>query len=141
MTLAGQSYQSFTLPGAVYPSGALRIVLLVARLGDLLPGSPAQTRVETLGHVGERIYREELHSPDVAATLAHMESSAAFQHAVAAARRAATTRGDRGLLRTAHPRRARTGHDRRSKLLIDEGGPYVLAPVHGDAAQRRPRRR
>ena len=29
LMLAGQSFQSFTLTGAVYPSGALQIVLLV----------------------------------------------------------------------------------------------------------------
>ena len=90
LTLAGQSYQTFTLAGAVYPSGALRIVLLAPTATISCPGSLAQARVETLGHVGERIYQEELHSPDVAATLRSMESSTAFQRAVAAGSVAAT---------------------------------------------------
>jgi hypothetical protein len=130
LTLAGQSYQSFTLPGAVYPSGPLRIVLLTPSSTISCPGSPAQTRVETLGHVGERIYQEELHSPDVKATLHHMESSTAFQHAVAA--------GDATATRAAiidffgqHIHVVRVRVTVGSKLLIDEGGPYVLAPVHG----------
>lgn len=130
LTLAGESYQSFTLPGAIYPSGALRIVLLVPTSGISCPGSPAQTRVETLGHVGERIYQEELHSPDVTATLHHMESSTVFQHAVAA--------GDATATRAAiidffgqHIHVVRVRVTIGSKLLIDEGGPFVLAPVHG----------
>jgi hypothetical protein len=135
LTLAGQSYQSFTLPGAVYPSGPLRIVLLVPISEISCPGSPAQTRVETLGHVGERIYQEELHSPAVTATLRHIESSTSFQRAVAA--------GDAAAARTAiigffgqhiHVVRVRVTIDRSGigqRLLIDEGGPFALAPVHG----------
>jgi hypothetical protein len=135
LTLAGQSYQSFTLPGAIYPSGALRIVLLVPSSAISCPGSPAQTRVETLGHVGEHIYQEELHSPDVAATLRHIESSVSFQRAVAADNAAAA--------RTAivdffgqhiHVVRVRVTIDRSGigqQLLIDLGGPFVLAPVRG----------
>jgi hypothetical protein len=130
LTLAGQSYQSFTLPGAVYPSGPLRIVLLVPTSEISCPGSPAQTRVETLGHVGERIYQEELHSPDVTATLHHIESSTSFQRAVAA--------GDAAGARTAiigffgqHIHVVRVRVTIGSRLLIDEGGPFVLAPVHG----------
>jgi hypothetical protein len=135
LTLAGESYQSFTLPGAVYPSGPLRIVLLMPTSEISCPGSPAQTRVETLGHVGERIYQEELHSADVTATLRHIESSTSFQRAVAA--------GDATAARTAiigffgqhiHVVRVRVMIDRSGigqRLLIDEGGPFVLAPVHG----------
>ena len=84
VTLAGQSFQTSTLTGAVYPSGTLHIVLLAPTAGISCPGSPAQTRVETLGHVGEHIYQEELHSPAVAETVRHIENSSAFQHAVAA---------------------------------------------------------
>lgn len=131
LTLAGQSYQSFTLSGgAVYPSGPLRIVLLVPTSEISCPGSPAQTRVETLGHVGERIYQEELHSPDVTATLHHMESSTVFQHAVAAADATATRAAIIDFFgQHIHVVRVRVTIG--SKLLIDEGGPFVLAPVHG----------
>jgi hypothetical protein len=130
LSVAGQSYQSFTLTGAVYPSGPLRIVLLTPSSTISCPGSMAQARVETLGHVGERIYQEELHSPDVSATLHHMESSTVFQHAVAA--------GDASATRAAiidffgqHIHVVRVRVTIGSKLLIDEGGPFVLAPVHG----------
>ena len=90
VTIAGQSFQATTLTGAAYPSGALRIVLLSPAASISCPGSAAQTRVETLGHVGERIYQEELHSPAVSATVRHIERSSTFQHAVAAHDAAAT---------------------------------------------------
>jgi hypothetical protein len=130
LTLAGQSYQSFTLPGAVYPSGPLRIVLLVLSSTISCPGSPAQARVETLGHVGERIYREELHSPEVIATLRHIESSTSFQRAVAAANVTATRAAIVSFFEQ-HIHVVRVRVTIGSRLLIDEGGPFVLAPVHG----------
>jgi len=133
--LAGQSYQSFTLPGAVYPTGPLQIVLLVPSATISCPGSLAQARVETLGHVGERIYQEELHSPDVTATLRSMESSTAFQHAVAAGSVVATHAAIDGFFKAhIHVVRVRVTIDRSGigqRLLIDDGGPFVLAPVHG----------
>jgi hypothetical protein len=130
LTLAGESYQRFTLPGAVYPAGALRIVLLVPTSTISCPGPLAQARVETLGHVGERIYQEELHSPDVAATLRSMESSTTFQRAVAAGSVSATRAAILGFF-AAHIHVVRVRVTIGGRLLIDEGGPYALAPVHG----------
>ncbi len=130
LTLAGQSYQTFTLAGAVYPAGALRIVLLAPTAAISCPGPLAQAHVETLGHVGERIYQEELHSPDVAATLRSMESSTAFQRAVAAGSVAATRTAIIDFF-AAHIHVVRVRVTIGSRLLIDEGGPFVLAPVHG----------
>ncbi|HEY3864681.1 MAG TPA: hypothetical protein VGL54_01175 [Solirubrobacteraceae bacterium] len=130
LTLAGRSYQTFTLAGAVYPSGPLRIVLLVPSSSISCPGALAQARVETLGHVGERIYQEELHSPDVAATLRSMESSTVFQRAVAAGSVAATRAAILGFF-AAHIHVVRVRVTIGGRLLIDEGGPYALAPVHG----------
>jgi hypothetical protein len=130
VTIAGQSFQTFTLTGAVYPSGALRIVLLVPAAKIACPGSSAQTRVETLGHVGELVYQEELHSPDVAATVRHIESSPAFQRAVAAHDAAATRAAIVEFFRQ-HIHVVRVRVSTGSGLLVDVGGPYVLAPVQG----------
>ena len=130
LTVAGQSYQSFTLTGAVYPSGPLRVVLLVPSTAIACPGSEAQTRVETLGHVGERIYQEELHSPDVSATLRHIERSTNFQRAIAAGDAEATRAAIIGFFEQ-HIHVVRVRVTVGSHLLVDEGGPYVLAPVHG----------
>ena len=130
VTFAGQSFQTTTLPGAVYPTGALHIVLLVGTASLSCPGAAAQTRVETLGHVGERIYQEELHSPTVSATLRHIEHASTFQRAVAAHDAAGTRAAIVGFFgEHIHVVRVRVttgGH-----LLEDLGGPYVLAPVHG----------
>jgi hypothetical protein len=130
LTLAGESYETFTLAGAVYPAGALRIVLLAPTSTISCPGPLGQVRVETLGHVGERIYQEELNSPDVAATLRSMESSTAFQHAVAAGSVTATRAAILGFF-AAHIHVVRVRVTVGGRLLIDEGGPYALAPVHG----------
>lgn len=130
LTVAGQSYQSFALSGAVYPSGELHIVLLVPAATIACPGSPAQTRVEALGHVGERVYQEELHSPNVTATLRHVENSAAFQSAVAAADASATRAAIVGFFEQ-HIHVVRVRVTTGSHLLVDVGGPYVLAPVQG----------
>jgi hypothetical protein len=129
-TIAGRDYETFSLTGAVYPSGPLRIVLLVPAATIACPGTTAQTRVETLGHVGELVYQEELHSPDVTATLRRLERSTAFQRAVASANVAATRAAIIGFF-AAHIHVVRVRVTIGSRLLIDEGGPYVLAPVHG----------
>jgi hypothetical protein len=65
VSYAGQSYAVASVPGAGYPSGALRIALLTPAGALSCPGSAGQARVETLGRVGERIYREETNSPAV----------------------------------------------------------------------------
>jgi hypothetical protein len=130
VTIAGRSFQATALAGAVYPSGALRIVLLAPAASISCPGSAAQTRVETLGHVGERIYQEELHSPAVAATVRHIERSSAFQHAVAAHDATATRAAIVGFFGE-HIHVVRVRVTTGGRLLEDLGGPYVLAPVHG----------
>ncbi|MGA8364136.1 MAG: hypothetical protein WB709_06415 [Solirubrobacteraceae bacterium] len=130
VTIGGQSFQTTTLTGSVYPSGQLHIVLLAPTTSISCPGSAAQTRVETLGHVGERIYQEELHSPAVSATLRHIENSPAFQRAVAAHDATATRAAIVGFFGE-HIHVVRVRVTTNGRLLEDLGGPYVLAPVHG----------
>ena len=127
---AGRRYQTVTLTGAVYPSGGLHIVLLVPTSAIACPGSAAQVRVETLGHVGERIYEEELHSPDVATTVRHIESSTPFQDAVAAHDAAGARAAIIEFFRQ-HIHVVRVRVSTSAGPLVDVGGPYVLAPVHG----------
>ncbi|HUB36343.1 MAG TPA: hypothetical protein VL972_05920 [Solirubrobacteraceae bacterium] len=130
VSVAGKSFQAHVLTGAVYPSGTLHVALLTPSAGISCPGSLAQARVETLGHVGEAIYREELHSPDVGETVRHMEHAAFFTGAVAAqdpaATRSAIVRFFREHIHVVRVRVTVGGH-----LLVDVGGPYVLAPVQG----------
>jgi hypothetical protein len=130
LSYAGQSYEVASLNGAVYPSGALRIALLVPSSALSCPGSASQTRVETQGRVGERIYEEERRSPSVSTTLHQIESSTAFRAAVAAQDPSATIAAIDGFF-AAHIHVVRVRVTIGKRLLVDHGGPYVLAPVRG----------
>lgn len=127
---APSGYQATALLGSAYPRGTLRITLLVPTAGLACPGSAAQTRVETLGRVGELIYQEELHSPDVTKTVRHIERSSAFQQAVATHNATAARAAIVGFFRE-HIHVVRVRVSTGAGLLVDVGGPYVLAPVHG----------
>ena len=130
LSYAGHSYQVVSLGGTAYPSGALRVALLVPASAISCPGSLAQARVETLGRVGERLYEEELHGASVIQVQRRLEASSAFQHAVARRDAAATRAAIVGFFEEhIHVVRVRVTVGQR--LLIDVGGPYVLAPVHG----------
>jgi hypothetical protein len=137
----GSSYEVVAVRGAVYPSGALQVALLVPSSAISCPASlvgdnpVAQARVETLGAVGERIYKEELHSAVVSATLALLERSPAFERAVAQGSASATREAIVGFFRE-HIHVVRVRVTVRGRLLVDVGGPYVLAPVHGTLRSR-----
>lgn len=128
-------YATFSLAGTVYPSGSLRVVLLIPHSAIRCTGSAVRTRVATLGHVGELIYEEEAGSPYVRATLRHIEADPGFQRAVAARDVAATRAAIVGFFAAhIHVVRVRvyvSGPGGAQRFLYDLGGPYVLAPVHG----------
>jgi hypothetical protein len=130
-----QKYVAFSVDGQVFPSGPLRIVLLIPRSALRCAGSPAQTHVATLGRVGERIYQEEAGSDYVRATLHHIEADAGFQRAVATRDLAAARAAIVGLFAAhIHVVRVRVNVVEPSgaqRFFYDLGGPYVLAPVHG----------
>lgn len=132
---AGRRYELTSVAGMAYPSGSLRISLLVPASAIACPHSPSQARVETLGHVGERIYQEEAGSPYVRATLRHIEADGGFQQAVAArdttATRAAIVRFFGAHIHVVRVRAYAVEPGGSQRLLYDLGGPYVLAPVHG----------
>ena len=135
ISIHGRSYQSTSTTGAAYPSGLLHIAMLVPTDRLSCPGPAAQTRVETLGRVGERIYQEELHSPYVLATLRHIEADEPFQEAVAARDTSALRAVIVGLF-AAHIHVVRVHVNAvepsgAQRFVYDLGGPYVLAPVHG----------
>ncbi len=127
---AGLSYQVASLPAMAFPSGAVRIATLVPAREISCPGPPAQARVETLGHVGERIYGEELASAQVASTLRMMERAPFFRRAVAE-RSVAATRAAIVRFFEAHIHVVRVRVTVGGRVLIDLGGPDVLAPVQG----------
>ncbi|HEY1833505.1 MAG TPA: hypothetical protein VGG08_03645 [Solirubrobacteraceae bacterium] len=152
LTLAGTAYEAIALPGAAYPATPLQIVLLVpASSATCQQGSSlAEARVEALGTVGERIYKEEHESAYTKSILRRVERSPALREAaerrsvpaaraaivgffaahihvvrvrvtVPTATAATTTRGGSG-----------SGSGGKERLLYDLGGPHVLAPVAGE---------
>jgi hypothetical protein len=128
-----QRYATVSLAGAAYPSGSLRIVLLAGH--SALRCAGAQTRVVTLGRVGERVYEEELHSGYVLATRRRIEADAALRRAVVHRDTAATHAAIAELFAAhIHVVRVRVNvpePDGAQRFFYDRGGPYVLAPVHG----------
>ncbi|HXP37536.1 MAG TPA: hypothetical protein VN817_07205, partial [Solirubrobacteraceae bacterium] len=135
VTYAGRHYEAHSIDAAAYPAGPLRIVLLVPRSAIRCPKQLAYTRLDTLGHVGERIYEEEAGSPYVQATLRRIEADKPFQQAVAARDTQAIRAAIVGLFAAhIHVVRVRVYASEPSgaqRFLYDLGGPYVLAPVHG----------
>jgi hypothetical protein len=134
--LRGRRARVYTLAGSLFPAGALRIVLIVPpKRGASCPSSPELAAIETLGHVGERIYHEEAGSPYVRATLRHIEADSGFQRAVAsrdtAAIRAAIVRFFGEHIHVVRVRVFAVEPSGAQRFLYDLGGPYVLAPVHG----------
>jgi hypothetical protein len=130
LSYAGQSYEVSSVTGATYPAGALRVALLVPASALSCSGSASQTLVETLARAGENIYREELASPTVSATLRRLEASSTFRNAVAAQDPAATREAIDGFF-AAHIHVVRVRVTVGQHLLVDDGGPYALAPVRG----------
>jgi hypothetical protein len=131
----GKRYEISSLAGSPYPSGNLRIALLVPSDSIRCPGAAAQIPVQTLGQVGERIYQEEAGSPYVRATLRHIEADPSFRQAVAARDTKAIRAAIVGLfgahIHVVRVRAYAVEPDRAQRFLYDLGGPYVLAPVHG----------
>jgi hypothetical protein len=131
----GRYYEVSSLRGSAYPAGALRIALLVPSSSISCPSSVTQATAETLGHVGERIYKEEAGSPYVRATLRHIEADPAFLQAVATrdthAIRAAIVSFFAAHIHVVRVRAYGVAPSGAQRLLYDLGGPFVLAPVHG----------
>jgi hypothetical protein len=84
----------------------------------------------TLGTVAEQVYRSERVGSKAESIRAYVERSAPFREAVLAGDRAATRAAIIGFFRTSlHIVRVRVL--RAGQLLIDVGGPHVLAPISG----------
>jgi hypothetical protein len=131
----GKRYEVSSLAGSTYPSGGLRIALLVPGSSIRCASAAAQIPVQTLGQVGERIYQEEAGSPYVRATLRHIEADPSFRQGVAARDTKAIRAAIVGLfgahIHVVRVRAYAVEPDRSQRFLYDLGGPYVLAPVHG----------
>jgi hypothetical protein len=143
VTLDGSAYEAIALPGEAYPATTLQIVLLVplAAVSCAAESSPslAEARVEALGTVGERIYKEERESAYTKSILRRIERSPALREAAEKGSVPATRAAIVSFFAAhIHVVRVRvtvpTGGsgDGKERLLYDLGGPHVLAPVSGE---------
>ncbi len=121
----GYAYTSF--PVRAYPSGALRVYLLIPmRKSAALCGRTSQdTTVNTLKRVADLIYSGE-RGASAHKQVLRVQHSRALLAAVARREPAATEAAIKALLNE-HIVRLRVSAG--GRLLSDVGGPYVLAPV------------
>ena len=126
---AGATTVSFA--ATKFPTGRMRIYVTVpAPAPSLCAATPAQTVADTVGLVGQRLFRAEQSGPDVLRVIRHVARDARFRRAVIgdnpAALRTAIVRFFR--TRSLHVVRIRaTTAD--GSLVNDVGGPFVLAPA------------
>lgn len=128
LTLQGVAYSYTSFPAQAYPSGALRVYLLIpASATAALCGHTVQdATVNTLRRIAELIYAGETGGRSTRKQVRRVQSNQALLEAVARREPAAAERAIHALLNQHIVRlRVSTG----GQLLSDVGGPYVLGPV------------
>jgi hypothetical protein len=120
-------YQYTSIPAEAYPSGALRIYLLLplSSTAPLCGATSEDTTVNTLRRVANLIYTGES-GQSAQKQVRRVQRNAALLEAVADRDPAATETAIKALLNH-HIVRLRVSAG--GQLLADVGGPYVLAPV------------
>jgi hypothetical protein len=137
VNLAGTSYRVDTFAARAFPNRPLSISLLVPSssiaancAAAVAQANPAQARADAWGQVAERVYYGEHEGSKAAVILDYVEHSRAFRQAVLAGNAKATRAAIIGFFRS-HLHVVRVRVMRAGRLLIDVGGPHVLAPIHG----------
>ncbi len=127
LTLERVAYTYTSFPAQAYPSGALRVYLLIpTSTSNALCGRTSQdTAVNTLKRVADLIYSGEM-GPSARKQVQRVQHNGALLEAVAHREPAATEVAIKALLNE-HIVRMRVSAG--GQLLSDVGGPYVLAPV------------
>ena len=126
VTQNGIDYQYTSFPAEVFPSGRLRIYLLmpVASTARFCGRTAQDTVVNTVSRVAALIYAAET-GPSALSQVHRVQRNAALLQAVARRDPVATRRAIDGLLNQ-HVVRLRVSAG--GRLLADVGGPFVLAP-------------
>jgi hypothetical protein len=131
----GQNYRVDAFAARAFPERPASITLLApsasvaavcARRGD----TPAQAQAATYGLVAERVYYAEHEGSKAELLLHYAERSRPFREAVLAGNATATRAAIIGFFRS-HLHIVRVRVIRGGKLLLDVGGPHVLAPIPG----------
>jgi hypothetical protein len=128
LTFAGVPHQYRSFAGEAYPSGAIRVFLLkpLSSTSALCGANGQDTVVNTLGRVASLIYAGEAGARTLP-QVRRVQSDQALLAAVARRDPIATRKAAEALLHHHLVRLRVTGAD--GRLLVDDGGPFVLAPV------------
>jgi hypothetical protein len=133
----GVSYRVDTFPGEVFPGRPMSISLLVPSSSittvcgqEAARSDVARARANTWGLVAERVYYAEHLGSKAELIRGVVERSRAFRTAVSAGNARATRAAIIGFFRS-HLHVVRVRVIRRGQLLVDVGGPHVLAPIPG----------
>lgn len=129
LTQAGTAYQYTSFTGRAYPSGsAVQIYLLkpLPAVRELCGASDADTQLATLERVGQLIYDGERGARTLV-QVRRVQRNGPLLAAVARRDPVATRKAVATLL---HQHIVRLRVSAGGRLLADDGGPFVLAPVH-----------
>lgn len=131
----GEQYRVDTFAARAFPERPASIVLLapstsVAAVCPKRGATPAQAQAATYGLVAERVYYAEHEGSKAELLLHYAERSRAFREAVLAGNATATRAAIIGFFRS-HLHIVRVRVIRAGKVLLDVGGPHVLAPIPG----------
>jgi hypothetical protein len=138
LSYGGMSYRVDTFAGEAFPERPMSISLLVpstsiaslCERGAAGAPSVAQVQANTWGLVAERVYYAEHAGSKAELILHYVERTAAFRKAVLEGNAGATRAAIIGFFRS-HLHVVRVRVIRAGRLLVDVGGPYVLAPIPG----------
>jgi hypothetical protein len=137
VSIAGVKYRVDTFAGYAFPDRPLSISLLVpsSAIATVCASAAARentarARANAWGLVAERVYYAEHEGSKAELILGVVERSRAFRDAVLAGSAKATRAAIVGFFR-AHLHVVRVRVTRAGRLLVDVGGPHVLAPIHG----------
>jgi hypothetical protein len=131
----GVNYRVDTFAAEAFPDRPLSISLLapapaITAVCARRASSSAQAQADTLGLVAERVYYAEHEGSKAELILRYVEHSRAFREAALAGDAQATRAAIIGFFRS-HLHIVRVRVIRAGKLLVDVGGPHVLAPIPG----------
>jgi hypothetical protein len=128
VTIKGVPYQYTSFPGAAYPSGEISVFLLrsVSSTSALCGSSSLETTANTLGRIANLIYAAE-GGRRTLAQVRRVQRDQPLLQAVARHDPIAARTAVEALLHKHLVRLRVLAAD--GSLLVDDGGPYVLAPV------------
>jgi hypothetical protein len=132
VTFRGTRYSVYSFAATGFPKTAMRtFVLAPVPLASACGRTPEETATNAIGQTARKIYRQEQSGPATLAVVRDFEHSHAFQQAVATDNPVATREAiDAFFKTTLHVVRVRATLG--EKLVVDVGGPHVLAPIRGD---------